>query len=103
MSEPTGRSGSSPPAIPMTMTWSNGPAASARRVASRARAGPMPVTSVATDQSPAVPGCENTGSPGAGLQPEGLDDRLELGLHGGEHGDPLGRRGHPFIMAGSFG
>ena len=66
MSDPTGRSGSSPPAMPTTMTWSKGPAARARRVACRASSGPIPVTSETTDHVPAVPVWVNTGSSEAG-------------------------------------
>ncbi len=82
MSEPTGSSGSSPPAIPMTMTWSKGPVASAFRVASPARAGPIPVTSEATDQTPAVPVCEKTGSSVVGCSPKDLTIALSSGCMG---------------------
>src|SRR6516165_2858911 len=82
MSDPTGRAGSSPPAIPITMTWSKGPAASVFWVASWARPGPMPLTSDATSHAPAVPVWEKTGSSAAGFRSKDFTIALSSGLMG---------------------
>ena len=68
--------------MPMTMTWSKGPAARARSVASRARAGPIPVTSAATDQSPAPPSCEKTTSAVVAVSPNDLMTAFSSGCMG---------------------
>ena len=68
--------------MPITITWSIDPAERAWRVASRARAGPMPVTKVPTHHSPAVPTCENTASPDVGFNPNDFTIALSSGCIG---------------------
>lgn len=82
MSEPTGKDGSSPPAIPITITWSIDPAERARCVASRAKAGPIPVTSEPTHHAPATPEWENTASPGVAFSPKDFTIALSSGCIG---------------------
>ena len=77
-----GSAGSSPPAMPITMTWSMEPADRAHRVASRAKAGPMPVTRVPTHQSPAMPEWEKAVSAGVALSPNDFTIALSSGCIG---------------------
>ncbi len=68
--------------MPMTMTWSIDPAERARLVASRAKAGPMPVTSDPTHQWPAIPAWENTASAGVAFSPNDFTIALSSGCIG---------------------
>ncbi len=68
--------------MPTTMTCSQGAVASARTVASRARAGPMPVTSATTDQFPATPVWLKTVSPPVGRNPKDVTIALSSGCIG---------------------
>ena len=84
--------------MPMTMTWSQGPAASARVVAAPARAGPIPVTSAATDHSPTTPSWEKTASPVVALNPNDLMTAFSSGCMGASTAARLAEVVTPSIM-----
>ena len=77
-----GSAGSSPPAMPITMTWSIDPADSARWVAWAAKAGPMPVTSDPTHHRPATPAWEKIESEGVVFSPNDFTIALSSGCIG---------------------
>ena len=79
---------SSPPAIPTTSTWSQSESSISWRVTRAALSRPMPVIMAATPTPPTIPRYTGGSAPER-RSPIRLDQRPQLGTHGGQDGDLL--------------